>query len=72
MDIFPPESQDTATSADTNSYVDISINKPIVRNQSGIQLVCEGFAKHMCANRPNELQQHTSGVSILQKNNLIP
>ncbi len=51
MDFIPHISQDTANSADTNSDVDISVNEPIVCEQSENRLVREPSAYRLYADR---------------------
>ena len=71
MDFIPHISQDTANSADTNSDVDISVNEPIVRDQSEIRLVREPSAYRLYADRPktNLIPQDTATKFRLKQTN---
>jgi hypothetical protein len=70
MNFIPPDSQEPATSADTISDVDlISLNEPVVRDQSDIRLVCKPSPERPCNSCPNESQQHTNVLSFLQTTN---
>jgi hypothetical protein len=60
MDFVPLNSREPAISVDTNSDINKSFDKPIVRKQSDVGLVRKLSTELLCANPPNELQQHTS------------